>query len=73
MPETAAASPAPKPASAPDAASGRAEQDVATKAMTTTTVKIAAATNLDLIVAAAVDHTTDDRRASLPQAGSISS
>jgi hypothetical protein len=61
LPETTAASPAPKPASAPVATSGRAEQDVATKAMTTTAAKIAAATNLDLIVVAAVDHTTDDR------------
>jgi len=59
LPETTAAwvSPAPKLASAP-VASGRAEQDVATKAMTTTAVKITAATNLDLIV---VDQTTNGR------------
>jgi hypothetical protein len=58
LPETAAASPAPKPASSAPVAIGRAEQDVATKAMTTTAVKITAATNLDIIIA--VD-TTDDR------------
>jgi hypothetical protein len=58
LPETAAASPAPQPASSAPVANGRAEQDVATKAMTTTTVKITAATNLDVIV---VDDTTVDR------------